>query len=142
MFTMSASTISCALPCTIPSPQPPFTSSSLFTVSSLHVHSSTKANILSKIRLNEFSLLTEINFTNLDNTFCDFPNNPKTIGTGTVHLLYYKLQCVNYWNNVFKWFYEICTGCKIDLNTVTPLLQLSLYTGKWDSPVCRPLSDI
>ena len=56
---MSPSTISCALPCTIPSPQPPFTSSSLFTVWSIHFCSSTKANSLSKIWWNEHRIQME-----------------------------------------------------------------------------------
>lgn len=61
--------------------------------------------------------------------FAIFSNTSKTIFTGITNLLYYKLQSVNCWNNVFKWFYEICTGCKIDFNTVSPLLQPSQCTG-------------
>lgn len=30
--------------------------------------------------------------------------------------------------NILKWFYKICSCCKLDLNAVTPRLQLSQYT--------------
>lgn len=51
------------------------------------------------------------------NSFNAFTNKSKIIYHGIVILLYHQLQCVSYWNDVFKSLYEICSFCKSNLNS-------------------------